>query len=94
MFDKFQIAKPQKLVQTNLTVNVYFHSHSKEKHLHNVQHMITTHRAGVLPRLMEVEAMFAVNGENVPPAVQVTIVRSIYQIFIVHELIRFFCSLI
>ena len=58
---------------------MYFHSHLKEKHLQNVQHLTTTHRAGVLRRLMEVETMFAVNGENVPPAVQVTIVGSIYQ---------------
>ena len=79
LFNKFQIAKPQKLAQTNLTVNVYFHSHLKGKYFHNVQHMITTPRAGVLPRLMEVETMFAVNGENVPPAVQVTIVGFIYK---------------
>ena len=58
---------------------MYFHSHLKEKPLLDVQPLITTHRAGVLPRLMEEETMFAVNGENVPPAVQVTIVRSIYQ---------------
>ena len=58
---------------------MYFHSHSKEKPLHNVQHLTTTHRPGVLHRLMEVETMFAVNGENVPPAVQVTIVGFIYK---------------
>ena len=79
LFDKFQDAKPQELAQTNLTANVYFHSHLKEKHLHNVQHLTTTQRAGVLRRLMEVETMFAVNGDNVPPAVPVTIVGSIYQ---------------